>query len=297
MESLIKADDVWLIWSVILLGVALSIWLEQRFTWAAKLSGPVVAMCIALALSNTGIMPTTTEVEQLDSQGEVIRNDAGETITTPGVYEFIMGDLVPLALPLLLFRANIFQIFRTTGPMFVAFHVAALGTVIGAFLAAFTLHKSLTDVWQMAAIMTGSYSGGAVNFMAVAGSYGTSSSVKSSLIVADAFIMTLMFMVLLLIAGARWARRLFPHPHTSDVVDSRKLAAEHWKRKGISLFDIAAALAVAVAVVTLAKYTSAFAVDRLDKTLSGRGKTGWKPFCAHHVLVGLVGDNLPSRTG
>jgi uncharacterized membrane protein len=261
MESLIKPDNFWCLWAVILGGVALSIWLEQRFSWAAKMSGPVVAMCIALALSNVGIMPTVTETEVLDAQGEPLKNAAGAVIKNPGVYEFILDELVPLALPLLLFRANILQILRTTGSMFLAFHVASLGTVLGAFLAAFAMHNQLTDVWQMVGIMTGSYTGGAVNFFAVASSYDTSANVKGSLIVADAFIMTLLFMILLLISGARWAKRLYPHPHTSDEVDSRKLAAEHWKRKGISLFDIAAALAIAVSIVALAKWTSVLAVQ------------------------------------
>jgi uncharacterized membrane protein len=66
-----------------------------------------------------------------------------------------------------------------------------------------------------------------------------------------------MFMALLLICRSKWVRGHYPHPHSADAVDSRQLAAEHWRRKEISLFDIAAALAVAVAVVALARFTAA----------------------------------------
>src|SRR4249919_3952595 len=51
--TLIQPDDTSLLWAVILAGVALSIWLEQTFSWAAKLSGPVLALCLAMALANT----------------------------------------------------------------------------------------------------------------------------------------------------------------------------------------------------------------------------------------------------
>jgi uncharacterized membrane protein len=39
MSTLIAPDDFWLLWAVILSGVALCIYLEQTFNWAAKISG------------------------------------------------------------------------------------------------------------------------------------------------------------------------------------------------------------------------------------------------------------------
>jgi uncharacterized membrane protein len=233
MKSLIKPDDVWFLWAVIVSGVALSIWLEQRFTWAAKISGPVLALCLAMILSNAGVMPATAPV-----------------------YDVVQDYLVPLALPLLLFRANVFHIVRSTGWLFVAFHLASLGTVVGAIVAARVLNASVDDSPQVAAIMTASYIGGAVNFFAVANSYHATGNIVGPLLVADNFIMAGMFIVLLVICRSNWARRWYPHPHTLDAVDSRELAAEHWRRKEISLSDIAQSLAVAVAVVAAAYGTS-----------------------------------------
>jgi uncharacterized membrane protein len=233
MQTLIASDDAWLLWTVILAGVALSIYLEQTFTWAAKLSGPVLALLIAMVLANLQIMPAQAEV-----------------------YDVVQDSLVPLALPLLLFRANVFHIVRSTGWLFVAFNIAAVGTVVGAITAAASLHRSVENTPEVAAIMTGSYTGGGVNFFAVKSSYQVSENVTGPLLVADNFIMAGMFVTLLVICGSRWARRWYPHPHTADAVDSRKLAAEHWRAKEISLLDIAAALAIAVAVVTLAQWTA-----------------------------------------
>lgn len=233
MNTLIASDDVWLLWSVIVVGVAVSIYLEQSYSWAAKVSGPVLALCLAMILANLRIMPPES-----------------------GVYDTVQNYLVPLALPLLLFRANVFHIVRSTGWLFVAFHLASAGTVAGALAAAAVLNERVSEAPQMAAIMTASYIGGGVNFIAVASSYGTSSNITNPLLVADNFIMAGVFLVLLLICRSQWALRLYPHPHTVDAVDSRQLAAEHWRRKEISLLDIASALAVAVAVVAAAHATS-----------------------------------------
>ena len=233
VSTLITADDTWLLWTVILVGVALSIWLEQTFNWAAKVSGPVLALVFAMVLANTRVMPAEARV-----------------------YDIVQQDLVPLALPLLLFRANLFHIVRTTRWLFLAFHLASVGTVMGAIVAFALLHAHVADSAKIAGIMTASYIGGGVNFLAVAQSYGTPGNVSGPLLVADNFIMAGVFIALLLICRSRWARRWYPHPHTAVAVDSRQLAAEHWRRKEISLFDIAAALAVAVTVLAVSRTTA-----------------------------------------
>ena len=243
METLIASDDVWLLWSVILAGVAVSIYLEQTYTWAAKLSGPVLALCIAMALANLRIMPAQS-----------------------GVYGTVQDRLVPLALPLLLLRANVFHIVRSTGWLFVAFHISVVGTVVGALAAAAMVGRAVDNVPQVAAIMTGSYTGGGVNFFAVARSYDISENITGPLLVADNFIMAGMFVTLLLVARSRWARRWYPHPDSADAVDSRKLAAEHWRAKEISLLDIAASIAIAVAIVTCAEWTAYLAGEAVEST-------------------------------
>jgi len=240
MPTLIHSDQTWLLWAVILGGVAVSIWLEQRYNWAAKLSGPVIALCVAMCLANLRVMPPEAPA-----------------------YETIHTELVPLALPLLLFRANIIHIARSTGWLLFAFHLASAGTVAGAIGVSLAMHERIPETPQLAGIMTASYIGGAINFFAVASSYDITGTTLGALLVADNFIMAGMFIVLLLMCRSNWLLARFPHPHTADAVDSRKLAAEHWRRKEISLFDIAAALAIAVAVVAFARFTAELAKSAL----------------------------------
>lgn len=230
MNPIIAPDNAWPIWALVFVGTAVCIHLEQTRKWAAQISGPVLALLIGMALSNFKLMP----------------------VESPS-YDIIETYLVRAAIPLLLFRANIVRILRETGPMFLAVNIASAGTVIGAFIAAFLFRGSFDRVPEVTGIMTASYVGGGVNFIAVKESYQVSETLTSPLMVADNFIMAGMFVALLVIASSRFWRRLYPHPHSlqGDKEDVAALAARHWRRKEVSLLDIAQALAIAFSVAAI----------------------------------------------
>jgi len=241
MNSLISPTDSWTLWALILAGTALAIWLEQTRKWAARLSGPVLALLIAMALSNTGVMPAKSPA-----------------------YDFVDDYLVPLAIPLLLFRANALRIVRSTGPLFLAFHLSAIGTLVGTAVAVFALKGYIASpgLEHAAGMMAASYLGGAVNFMAVKTSYHVSAEVSDPLIVADNFVMATLFVVLMAAAASRFLRRRYPHAHSLEakMEGAENLAAKHWQRKGISLLDLARALAIALVTVAAAKFLQRIAV-------------------------------------
>ena len=54
-ESLIAADDMWGLLVVMTMGVFFSIWLEQKYAWASKVSGAIIALIIAMVLANLGV--------------------------------------------------------------------------------------------------------------------------------------------------------------------------------------------------------------------------------------------------
>lgn len=59
-ESLIAADNTWGLLGVMCLAVAFSIFLEQKYKWASKISGAIIALIIAMILANVGIIPTSS---------------------------------------------------------------------------------------------------------------------------------------------------------------------------------------------------------------------------------------------
>ena len=243
--TLIAAEDTWSLLALLLVSVALAIWLEQKYTWASKISGAIIALCIALLASNLSIIPTSCVLYDV----------------------IVWGYAVPLGIPLLLLQCNMKKIWRETGRMMVIFLIGAAGTVVGAFLAYGLLHAYIPGLADVASMMTGSYIGGGVNFAALAKEFDVG-EIKAAATVADNLLMALYFFGLIFIAGMKFFRSRYAHPHidavaqSGDVDGARTQAAAYWSRKDISLKDIAMNFAYAVAVVYIAKLISGF-VDGL----------------------------------
>ncbi len=62
MESFIKPEQTWILWAVLTGLAALSIYLEERYKWATKVTSSIIALSGALILSNLRIIPTESPV-------------------------------------------------------------------------------------------------------------------------------------------------------------------------------------------------------------------------------------------
>lgn len=241
MTSLISPENSWALWAILTLIAAVSIYLEQTYKWASKVTGAIIGLVLAMFLANINVIPTSA--------------------TT---YDVVWDYVVPLAIPLLLFNANIKRIWRESGRVVIMFLLSAVGTIVGVFVSFIILRNSIPDLYKMAAMMTGSYMGGGVNFVAMAESFGTDAEWVSALVVADNLLMALYFFVLLAIPSISFFRRKFSHPHIDevegkvDVKEGETLAAQYWGRKEISLRDIAFAVALSFVIVWISTEVANF---------------------------------------
>lgn len=272
MDTLIQPENTWVLMSVMMAAVAASIYLEQRYAWASRLSGAVIALLIALALVNTGIIPAHA----------VLYDD------------IVWGYVVPLAIPLLLLQTNIRRIWRETGRLLAIFLIGSVGTVAGAVIGCVLLRTSIDGLPQVAAMMTGSYIGGGVNFTALADAFKVSGTLVSSTIVADNLNMALYFLILLGIAGNSFFRRFYPHPLIDEVEQSgvseegKTLAASYWGRKDVSLRDIAMCVTYAVVVVTISKFLGATLSALVPPDGSWLSKMGGTFLGSQYVWITLI---------
>lgn len=240
MNSFIKPDNITALWAIIVGWAAVSIWLEQKYKWAAKISGAIIALSGALILSNFKIIP-------FDSP----------------VYDDIWGYVVPLSLPLLLFQCNIKKIWKESGKLLILFLISALGTMIGAFLGFSLLKDHIPSLSKVAGMMAGSYIGGTVNFIAIASSFSVNADLVSAAVVADNLLMALYFFVLIAMPSISFFRKHFPHPYIDEVEkigvnNDETISAAYWKRKEISLKDIAFAAASTFIIVAVSTELSNF---------------------------------------
>ena len=241
MNTLVSPENTWVLMSVMLISVAVSVYLEQTYAWASRISGAVIALIFALVLVNTNIIPPHAELYD----------------------DIVWGYVVPIAIPLLLLQTNIVKIWRETGRLLIIFLIGAAGTICGALIGCVFLGSAIDGLPKVAAMMTGSYIGGGVNFTALADAFKVSGTLVSSTIVADNLNMAIYFLILLAIAGNAFFRRIYTHPLIDAVEkngesdEGKTLAAQYWGRKDISLRDIAMCVTYAVVVVTVSKFIGA----------------------------------------
>lgn len=233
MKSFVSPDNIWVLWAVITGWAAFSIYLEQKYNWASKVSGAIIALVGAMLLSNLNIIP----VESV-------------------VYDQVWGYVVPLAIALLLYQCNIKKIWKESGRLLVIFLVGSVGTVIGAMVGFLLLKNVVPDLNIVAAMMTGSYIGGNVNFAAMSGAFDAPGELVSATVVADNLLMALYFFVLIAIPSIGFFRKHFKHPHvdemeSTDITEGETIAANYWGRKEISLKDIAIAIGSAFIIVAV----------------------------------------------
>ena len=249
MNTLISPDNHWMLWAIVVGFATLSIALEQKYKWASTLSGAIIALICAMVLSNLNIIP----------------------ISAP-VYDIVWGYVVPLAIPLLLMRCDIRKIGRESGRILIIFLIGSFATTAGALTAYFLLKNHIPELEGIAAMITGTYIGGTVNFVALSSAFNVSGKMVSSATVADNLLMAIYFFVLISIPSIKFFRKNYKHPYV-DKMESTKIensneniVSAYWKPKEISLKDIAFSMATAFIIVALSSVISSFFGKVIPKT-------------------------------
>lgn len=185
---MIDADNTFALLGVMMVVVTLAIFAE-RTRIGSMLSATLMIMGGTIALSNSGIIPYSAPL-----------------------YSLVSSVLVPLAIPLLLLRADLKRVFTETGPMLIAFLLATAVTVVGAFVGA-----ALLDLGDSEAAITGvlaaSYIGGSLNFVSTAKAVGfDSSELYVAALSADTLGALVFLMLLMLLPAIGFVRRAMPSP-------------------------------------------------------------------------------------
>ena len=180
---------------VLAIVVHVAIRLQGRYRLFRSLGSVVVSILTAMTLSNIGLLPGRSET-----------------------YVFLRSTGVSFAIVLILLSVDVRSIIRAGPRMLVAFGIGAAGTAIGATGAGLALNQVLgPETWKLA----GQYTGGGVNFAALARAFDTSADMFSAAIAGDVvmtnvWLLACMTIPMLLGRGAK---------STTADVDAEKQAA------------------------------------------------------------------------
>ena len=259
---LIAADNHLLLWAFIMLAAAAAIVIEQNVRWAAKVPGAVIALLIALAASNLGLIPTESPV-----------------------YDAVWGYIVPLAIPLLLFQLDLHSVLKESGRLLLIFLISSVGTVLGVLLGFAMLRHHIPELDKISGMIAASYTGGGVNFAAMTAKLEPSQSITAATIVADNLMMACYFFILMTLPALPAVRRFWGSPHQDALENShngsnQNQAAAYWQPKAMSLQSIALSLGASILLVAVS-----FTVSKWLKTVLGSSE-----HIVLDMLIGLVTD-------
>ncbi len=224
-SSLIQPERDFTLWAVLFLAAAIGFWAE-RTPWGAKLSGAVVTILVTFTLSNLRIIPFSSPT-----------------------YDVVWFDLVPLAIPLLLFRADLRRIVQETGSILVAYLLGIVGTVIGTIAAYYLLPLGKND-WQWAGVFCAIYIGGPMNFLSAAKALGLhGEELLSAGAAVDNLIIILYLVLLFALPSIKWIGRIFPLAPADRHVNLRQMNAfDARELETLGLIDISLSLSISALV-------------------------------------------------
>ena len=121
------------------------LYLCNKFSVLNKIGAVLLAYATGLILGNVGILPDNAEQVQ----------DIMTTIT------------IPLAIPLLLFSANIKTWFTMAGKTMLSMIIALVSVVIVVFVGFFIFKGEINELWKIGGLLVGLYSGGTPNLASI----------------------------------------------------------------------------------------------------------------------------------
>lgn len=237
-----------LLTAVVAAVTALAFWLDYSFAPLSRVGASLLAIVLGAVLSNAGLVPASSTV-----------------------YEAIGGPVTSLAIAWLLLAVNLSDLKRAGPRMVSAFALAAAGTALGAFVGAFIFADFFGgETWKLAGTLTGTYSGGSVNFVAVGRGLGLPDGLFAGATAADNLTTGIWLGATLLLPV--WLARFYPEPVPEAEVEGGEGPAggvegegagpmsDHpfFLKRGISTLDLSILLAAGLLLLVAAEWVGGF---------------------------------------
>jgi len=221
-NTLISAENHWTLLAVLVAAGVFGLWAETT-KWGSRMSAFVITVITTFIFSNLSIIPTAAPT-----------------------YDMVWSYLVPLAIPLLLFNANLKKILKEAGPTLIAFSFGTIGTVLGTIIA-YKIIPLGEEGWKLAGIFCSTYIGGSINYVAAAETLQLQATeLLVAGVAADNLVMTLYFLVLFALPSIKFLKKYYKTDHADNIEDFEDEGTDGHNK--MNLLDTGKALSIAFVI-------------------------------------------------
>lgn len=232
VTSVVGANEHFMVASILVIITAFGYWME-RTAFGRQFSSVLPVIFAAALLSNLGVIPKAAPV-----------------------YNAVWSFLIPLAIPLLLFKADLRRVWGETGPTMIAFIFGAVGVLAGAFLSYAVLPLG-EDGPAFVGLFSATYIGGSINFAAVAEAIDYTDTSKLTAAIAVDNVIGISFLVMLVMSPSLpWIARLFTKKDHSAL----RIAGDgaEPQTQAITLRHLSTGLAISMAICAAGKLLASY---------------------------------------
>jgi uncharacterized membrane protein len=251
VNSLLSTDNTLGIWAVIVAYVFFAMYSERHFKWAKAVGAALICLVGGMLLSTIGLVPSVSTA-----------------------YDPIWAYVVPLAIPMILFNADIRRIGRESGKMLFMFLFACVGTMSGVILASTVFHGSVPELHKVAAIFTGSQTGGSMNVVVMAEVFDISSTMFNAVYIADILVFVFTLFVLTMLPSIPFFRKHYPTLYPLPTLEIQTYKEEDELSAGMNVFGLGKGIALSFVIVavsvTIANFVKSTSAPELVMQLFGQ---------------------------
>jgi len=248
MESFISPDNNFALWAILLFSSALGIYGEKK-GWFGKIPGVLFTIIIVAILAVLHVVPSASD----------------SSVQVP-TYDFVFKYVTPMAIPLLLFNANIIRIIKESGRLIILYLLGAVGIVLGAVISFFVVEIG-PEAYKVAGVWIATLVGGSVNFVAAAETLNFStSSLFATTIAVDNFAIDFYLFFLFFLPSITFLSKYFVD-YTEEEVEEVVVENENKQHK-TDLASITYVLTIAAIVTALGKFLGEYIQDIFGITIS-----------------------------
>ena len=179
----------------------------NKYRWAKSVGTVIMAYAVGIIAALIGFLPTGTEpgAEALESMQKTLMNVA-----------------VPLAIPLMLFNSD-FKLWTKSLPKTMAVLIGGLVSILIAVVSGYFIFRNtgIEQFNRVAAMMTGIYTGGTMNFSALGNMLEVDPSIITLTLTFEE-IATFPFIVFIVAGGYKFFRKLLPSKTEGNAAETEE---------------------------------------------------------------------------